>query len=139
MKKINFAKVLSFFICLTVQFAQNGILFSEEIPQEVDGTVVRVNAAKRSLVVDYEIPATGEHKEVEFIIGDKAGFKDFKKLSQLKKGDLVSLDYLDYKPMPKAVYIVKIPVEKTFFTNKEVAEALIKIKANQRNPDAAKN
>ncbi len=139
MKKLDFTKTIAFFAFLIILLAGNKILFSKEIPQEIDGTVIHVDEAKRKLVVGYEIPATGEYKEAEFEVGDGAGFKDFKKLSQLKKGDLVSLDYLDYKPMPKAIYIVKIPVEKTFFTHKEVAEALMKIKANQKSPDAAKN
>ncbi len=139
MKKFGLIKTAALFIFAVTLFAGNGILFSEEIPIEIDGIVVRADEVKRKLVVDYEIPATGEHKETEFEVGDGAGFKDFKKLNQLKKGDLVSLDYLDYKPTPKAIYITKIPIEKTFFTHKEIAGALVKIKANQKGSDAAKN
>ncbi len=132
-------KMRMFLFCISLVMIGNGISFSEEIPQEIDGTVVSVNEASRRLVVDYEIPATGERKEVEFEVGDGAGFKDFKKLSQLKAGDLISLDYLDYKPLPKIIYIIRIPLEKTFFTHKEIAEALVKMKANQKSSDVTKD
>ena len=138
MKKLNKLGSALFFIAIAV-FIGSGVLFSEEIPQEIDGTLVSVDETNRRLVVAYEIPATGDHKKMEFEIGDGAGFKDFKKLSQLKKGDLISLDYLNSKPFPKAIYLVRIPLEKTFFTRKEVAEALVKIKTNQKSSDAAKN
>ena len=138
MKKLNKLGSALFFIAIAV-FIGSGVLFSEEIPKEIDGTLISVDETNRRLVVAYEIPATGEHKKMEFEVGDGAGFKDFKKLSQLKKGDLVSVDYLDYKPLPKAVYIVRIPIEKTFFTHKEVTEALVKIKTNQKSSDVAKN
>ena len=115
------------------------IAFSEEIPLRVDGAIVSTDEAKRHLTVNYEIPATGERKEVEFEVGEGTVFKDFKKLSQLKKGDLVSLDYLDQKPFPKALYIIHVPLKKTFFTHQEIAEALVKIKNNQKNADLQKN
>ena len=124
---------------LLLLIAMVHLSFAEEIPTRIDGTVVRTDEAKQRLVVNYEIPATGERKEVEFEVGDGAGFKDFKKLSQLKKGDLVSLDYLDYEPLPKAVYIIHVLLKKTYFTHKEVAEALAKVKVNQKNADVAKN
>ena len=132
-------KSLSFLFCAAVLFGNFSISFSEEIPLRIDGIIVSTDEAKRHLIVNYEIPATGERKEVEFEVGESAGFKDFKKLSQLKKGDLVSLDYLDQKPYPKALYIIHIPLKKTFFTHQEVAEALMKVKANQKNADVSKN
>ena len=114
------------------------ICFAEEIPQRIDGRVVRLDEVKRILLVNYEEPASGKHVEQEFFVAEDARFKDFKKLSQLKQGDLISLDYLDYKPIPKVIYAIKIPLEKTYFTHKEVAGALLKIKATHQNTDVAK-
>ena len=130
---------LAMTFCLALVIVGNGVLYSEEIPQRVDGHVVRIDQAKRLLVLGYEHPASGEHIEQEFFVPEDAGFKDFKKLSQLKENDLVSLDYLDYKPTAKAIYVIKIPLEKTYFTHKEVARALLKIKSGEKDPNAAKN
>ena len=102
---------------------------SEEILQRLDGRVIRVDEAGRLLVVDFEHPATGERSELEFSVGAEAGFKDFKRLSQLKAGDLVSLDYYDYKPVRKVVYIIHVPLEKTYFTRGEITQALLKMKS----------
>ncbi|MBI1978341.1 MAG: hypothetical protein HYS55_06270 [Candidatus Omnitrophica bacterium] len=105
------------------------LIFAEEIPIRIDGRVIRVDEAKHLLVVDFEHPATGEKIKKEFIVSESAGFKDFKKLGDLKPGDLVSLDYLDYKPLPKAIYIIHIPLSKVYFTHQEVAQALVKVKS----------
>ncbi|MBI4372864.1 MAG: hypothetical protein HY585_03970 [Candidatus Omnitrophica bacterium] len=131
MKKIETVIALFFLIA-------SRISFSEEIPIRIDATVVRTDEVKRRLVVDHEIPATGERREVEFQVNEGAGFKDFKKLSDLKTGDLVSLDYLDHKPLPKAIYVMQIPLKKTYFTHKEIAEALTKVKTNQKDANVAK-
>ncbi|MBI4358611.1 MAG: hypothetical protein HY584_04860 [Candidatus Omnitrophica bacterium] len=105
---------------------------AEEVPFRIDGRVVRADEAKRILVVAYEHPATGEHIEKEFAVSESAGFKDFKKLSELQKGDLVSFDYLDYKGLPKAIYVMRIPLEKTYFTHKEIAGAVLKARSNHK-------
>ena len=110
-------------------------LTAEEIPERIDGTVASVDANSRILRVDFEHPATLEHSQLEFQVSPEAGFKDFKKLSDLKPGDLVSLDYLDYGTFLKAIYVIHIPQEKTYFTHQEIAGALVKIKSNQKNPD----
>ncbi|MBI4395289.1 MAG: N-acetyltransferase [Candidatus Omnitrophica bacterium] len=139
MKKPDWKQWIASMIFFLVFLTSTGISisFSEEIPMRIDGTVVRADEANRRLVVDYEIPATGEHKEVEFEVEQGAGFKDFKKLSQLRKGDLVSLDYLDSRPLPKAIYIIRVPPTKTYFTRKEIAETLLKVKAGHET--TAKN
>ncbi len=103
-------------------------VFAEEIPERIDGTVLSVDLKSRLLRLDFEHPATFKHSQPEFYVAEDAGFKDFKKLSQLKAGDLVSIDYLDYGKTWKAIYIILIPQEKTYFTHKEVADALAKIK-----------
>lgn len=121
---------LAFVLLLPISVAR-----AEEIPERIDGTVISVNAEKRILQVDFEHPATFEHSQMEFQVDPQAGFKDFKKLSDLKPGDLVSLDYLDYGTFLKAIYVIHIPQEKTYFTHQEIAGALVKIKSNQKNPD----
>lgn len=130
-------KKILFFMAAILMISQ--ICFAEEIPFRIDGRVIRVNEAKRILVMDYENPASGEHTEKELTVPEDCGFKDFKKLSQLQKDDLISLDYLDYKPLAKAIYIIKIPLEKTYFTQKEIAGALIKIKSAHPDANAPKN
>lgn len=126
------------FFCFVFITAFQRISFAEEIPQRLDGRVAAIDLEKRILSLGFEHPATGEHIERDFYVAEDAGFKDFKKLSELKEGDLVSLDYLDYRPVPKAIYIVHIPLEKVYFTHKEVAQALVQIKSNQKDQDAAK-
>ena len=115
------------------------VCFAEEIPFRIDGRVIRVDEAKRILVMDYENPASGKHIEKELTVPEDCGFKDFKKLNQLQKDDLISLDYFDYKPLAKAIYIIKIPLEKTYFTQKEIAGALLKIKSAHPDANAPKN
>lgn len=107
--------------------------FSEEIPQRLDGRVVRIDSERRILSLGFEYPATAEYAEKDFYVAEDAGFKDFKRLSELQEGDLVSLDYLDYQPMAKAIYVIHIPVEKVYFTRKDIAEAFIKIKSGQKD------
>lgn len=131
--------LLACFVCGVMILTGSGSSFSEEIPQRLDGRVLSVDEGKRILLVDFEHPATGEHMKKQFIVGEDAGFKDFKKLSDLKTGDLVSLDYLEYKPIPKAIYIIRIPLEKIYFTHAEVAGALVKIKSADKNAEATKN
>ena len=113
--------------------------FSEEISMRIDGKVIRVDEAKRLLTIDFEHPATGIHEEKKFFVSEDAGFKDFKKLNELREGDLVSLDYFDYKPTPKVVYVIHIPLKKVFFTHKEVAEALVKIKSGAKENGGKKS
>ena len=115
------------------------IIAAEEIIQRVDGNVVSVDIQTKTFVVNYEIPSTGEYIEQKFDVGDSAGFKDFKRLSDLRQGDLVSLDYIDYKPIPKAIYIIRIPLEKTYFTHKEIAQALLKVKSGDKHSNEPKN
>ncbi len=138
MKKYFLFLILTFFCTVLTTFLTDGVSFAEEIPQRVDGKIISVDQTNRLLLVDFEHPATGEHMEKKFFVNENAGFKDFKKLNQLKKNDLVSVDYYDYKPIPKAVYIIRIPVEKTYFTHKEIAQALVKIKSNQKDINASK-
>ena len=118
---------LAFVLLLPISVAR-----AEEIPERIDGTVISVNAEKRILQVDFEHPATFEHSQMEFQVDPQAGFKDFKKLSDLKPGNLVSLDYLDYGNFLKAIYVIHIPQEKTYFTHQEIAGALVKIKSNDQ-------
>ena len=106
--------------------------FSEEMVQRIDGKVANANEEKRVLVVDFEHPATGEQYQKEFVVREGAGFKDFKKLSQLKKGDLISLDYVESSPVDTAVYVIHIPFEKTYFTPGEIVQALVQIKTNPK-------
>ena len=126
MKKILF--ILMLFSLISVARP----LFSEEIPERLDGRVIQVDEKERKLLVDFEHPATGKREAKEFVVDKEAGFKDFKKLSQLHKGDLISLDYLDYGTILKAIYVVHIPIEKTYFTHQEIADALLKIKSNKK-------
>ena len=130
-------KALSLFVGLCVLWS--GITYSEEIPIRVDGKVVKVDEAKRTLVLGFEHPATGVHEEREFFVSEGAGFKDFKKLSELKEGDLVSLDFLDYKPTPKVVYINYIPLKKVYFTRKQIAEALARMKSGSHEEKGKEN
>ena len=106
--------------------------FSEEMVQHLDGKILSTNEQKRTLVVDFEHPATGEKYQKEFVVREGAGFKDFKKLSQLKKGDLISLDYVESSPVDTAVYVIHIPIEKTYFTPGEIAQALVQIKTSPK-------
>ena len=106
--------------------------FSEEMVQRLDGKILSTNEQKRTLVVDFEHPATGEKYQKEFVVREGAGFKDFKKLSQLKKGDLISLDYVESSPVDTAVYVIHIPFEKTYFTPGEIAQALVQLKTNPK-------
>ena len=128
-----------FFICMSVLLVPASNILSEVISQRIDGKVVRTDESKRTIVIDSEIPATGERIQKEFVILENTGFKDFKRLSDLKSGDLVSLDYLDEKPLPKAMYIMHIPLEKTYFTPKEIAQAILKIKPQGTKQHASKN
>lgn len=111
--------------------------FAEEIPQRLDGKVISMDHTSRILLIDFEHPATGEHTEKKFFVAEDAGFKDFKKLSQLKQGDLISIDYYDYQPIPKVIYMIHIPIEKTYFTHKEIAQALGQIKSNRKDTNAS--
>jgi len=106
--------------------------FPEEIPIRVDGRVVRAHPEESELLVDYLIPATGEYVRQMFRISENTGFKDFKKLGDLKEGDLVSLDYYDRKPIPETTYIILMPREKVYFTRQEIAGALLQIKSNSK-------
>jgi uncharacterized protein YaiI (UPF0178 family) len=108
------------------------VSFSEEMVQRLDGKIAETNESERTLVVDFEHPATGEQYQKEFVVREGAGFKDFKKLSQLKKGDLVSLDYVESSPVDTAVYVIHIPFEKTYFTHHEIAQALVQLKTNPK-------
>lgn len=123
-------KIAVFLIVLAFVFP--GSSRSEEIVQRLDGKIVSTDEIKRTLVVDFKHPATGEAYQKEFVVREGAGFKDFKKLSQLKKGDLVSLDYVESSPIDTAVYIIHIPIEKTYFTSGEIARAFIQIKTNSK-------
>jgi len=121
-----------FYFLLTLSLYSRPI-FAEEIPERIDGTVISVDEKSRLLRVDFEHPATFERSQLEFNVSESAGFKDFKKLTDLKKGDLVSLDYLNYGKTLKAIYIIHVPREKIFFTTKEITDALVKMKSSQNH------
>jgi len=124
--------LFSVIFAIILAFIFPNVSFSDEIVLRLDGKIVRTDEAKRTLIVDFEHPATGEQYQKEFIVRDGAGFKDFKKLSQLKKGDLVSLDYVESSPVDTAVYVIHIPLEKTYFSPGEIAQALVQIKTNPK-------
>ncbi len=124
-------KTVGFILVLFLTF--NSSIFTEEIPERIDGTVISVDEKSRILRVDFEHPATFERSQLEFNVSESAGFHDFKKLTDLKKGDLVSLDYLDYGKTLKAIYIIHVPREKIFFTTKEITDALVKMKSGQNH------
>lgn len=132
-------KIAAFLTVAIILLAGSKISLAEDIPMRLDGTVISADESHKRLTVDFEHPATRERIQKEFIVGDGAGFKDFKKLSQLKKGDLVSLDYIDSKPIPTAIYVMLIPLEKTYFTHKEIAQALVQIKSGHNDETAKKN
>jgi hypothetical protein len=116
-----------FLVFVSPQFS-----FSDEIVQRLDGKLVNADEEKRLLVLNFEHPATGEQHQKQFVVREGAGFKDFKKLSQLKKGDLISLDYIESFPIATAIYVMHIPLEKTYFTHGEIAQALTQIKTNSK-------
>jgi hypothetical protein len=125
-------KLISAVFTFVSIFAFSGVSFSEEIIQRLDGKIARTDEIERTLVVDFEHPATGEQFQKKFVVRDGAGFKDFKKLSQLKKGDLISLDYVESSPVDTAVYVMHIPLEKTYFNPGEIVQALVQIKNNPK-------
>ncbi len=124
-----------FLLVLLVALLQINPVYSEEIPQRIDGRVISVDEQSRQLVLDFENPATEERSQMEFIVAPEAGFKDFKKLSQLKSGDLISLDYVQENSKLKAIYVIHIPLEKVYFTHKEIAGAFTKIKSGRSDPN----
>lgn len=126
-------------LAMTVLFIFPVTLFAEEIPDRVDAQVISVDAKSRILKVDFEHPATFERSQMEFHVAENAGFKDFKKLKDLQEGDLVSLDYLDHGAVLKAIYIIKMPTEKVYFTHQEIAGALVKIKSNENKNEEKQN
>ena len=101
----------------------------EQIIQRLDGRVLGVNENERLLFVEFEHPVSGEFVEKKFIVSDSAGFKHFKKLSKLREGDLVSVDYLEGTEGLVAIYIIHVPLKLAYTTRSEVAKTLFRIKS----------
>ena len=124
-------RIFAAFLLYAVLFLAPGqFVFSEEITQRVDGTVINVDSQKRILKIEFEHPVTGERTEKEFKVSADAGFKFIKNknLAELKVGDLVSVDYLERGAESTAIYIIHVPLEHAYVTQGEVAQALLHMK-----------
>ncbi len=104
------------------------VSFAEEMVHRMDGYVEHVDPQKRKLTVLFEHPVTEETMKKEFFVSEDAGFKDFKKLSDLKKNDLLTVDYREDGSKANAIYVIRVPIEKSYVSAGELAGALTQIK-----------
>lgn len=104
---------------------------AEEIAERLDGQVAGVDAEKRILTVEFVHPATDQQTEKTFMILENASFQNLKALSDLQKGDLVTVDYYEHKNGAEAVYITRVLVDKSYVSHSELAGALLQLKKNK--------
>ncbi|OGX06343.1 MAG: hypothetical protein A3G87_01705 [Omnitrophica bacterium RIFCSPLOWO2_12_FULL_50_11] len=122
--------VLLCFVCMFVFLPSN--FSAAEMIYKLDGRVTKVEEAERILYVEFKHPATEEVTEKKFKVSETAGFKHIKKLSDLKKGDLVSVDYLDHGEELVAIYIAHIPLKEIAVTTPaEVTKTLLKLRESE--------
>lgn len=105
--------------CLIIFF-----LFSQvagaQVLQTLSGFAVSVNPAARELRVLFEHPVTGENTVKVFQVQPNTGFKNVKRLEQIKPNDPVSIDFEEEGDSLKAVYVEVIPLKEVPFTAKDV-------------------
>ena len=104
-----------------------------ELVERIDGRVIGLDLESNMLRIDFQHPVTKESIEKVFEVPDNTGFKNIKRLAQLKKGDLVSIDFredvTDQLTTLTTVYVIYIPLQKQFVSHSELATAMSKIKA----------
>ena len=91
-----------------------------QVLQKLSGLAVSVNAELCELHVRFEHPVTGEEIFKVFMVPSNTGFKNAKRLSDIKPNDPVSVDYEENADGPRAVYIEVVPLEKVPFDSKQV-------------------
>ncbi len=112
MKKISFFAV---FILLAVCFAAPA-----QVLQKLSGVAVSIDLESHKLHVLFEHPVTGEDAMKIFSVSPSTGFKNAKRLDQIKPNDPVSIDYEESSSDLKAVYIEVIPLKEVPFNKEQV-------------------
>ena len=122
------SKIAAF--CVVMGMVLN-VGFAEEMVERVDGHVVRVDLEKRMLVIQFEHPVTEEKVEKEFFVPENTGFKEFKKLGDLKKDELVSIDYREEGTKANTMYVIRVPLTKAYVSPGELADAMAHLKTGK--------
>jgi len=108
-----------------------------ELVERIDGRVIGLDVELNQLRIDFLHPVTKESIEKVFKVPDNTGFKNIKRLAQLRKGDLVSIDFRevvsDQLTTLTTVYVIYIPLEKQFVSHAELATAMAKIKPTPKH------
>lgn len=94
---------------------------SAEILQTLSGLVTFVNAQTHELHIRFEHPVTGEMLMKTFNVSAKTGFKNVKRLDEIKPNDAVSVDYEESGPKTlSAVYVEVVSLDKVPFTEEQI-------------------
>ncbi len=90
--EVRHLKLLRFviFILLALVFLSPA---RAEVLKTLSGRVLAVDAQNNLLNIDFQHPATGERKELVFVVTAETGFRGIKTLSQLRHDDPVTIDY----------------------------------------------
>ena len=125
------------FLAMTVLLNIFGLVIadfaSSEMIQRLDAHVIQVDSDRRQLVVQFQHPVSGELVRKEFSVAENAGFKRVKKLNQVKKGDLVTVDYREEGSHAVAIYVDVVPLERQPVSAVELAASVVKIKSAQKS------
>jgi len=133
-KQVQFVRNHLFVLALAIVLvfaAPLGSVYAELV-ERIDGRVIGLDVESNMLRIDFQHPVTKESIEKVFKVADNTGFKNIKRLAQLRKGDLVSIDFRedvsDQRTTLTTVYVIYIPLEKQFVSHSELATAMSKIK-----------
>ena len=118
MKQLTLLILLIFFLGLAdLGYAQ--------IVQKLSGIAVSVDLKLQRLEVSFEHPVTGENTLKVFQIEPGTGFKNTKRLDQIKPNDPVSIDYQEAAGNElTAIYVEVIPLNTVPFTREQVTKKL---------------
>lgn len=110
---------------------ESGLRASSEITQKVDGRIVQADAKARTFMIAYQHPATYEKMTKEFVIDDHTRLKNVKGIENLRKGDIVSVDYREVGNRLEAFYVERVLEQVQYVKPQEVAASVFQIKPSQ--------
>ena len=97
---------------------------SAQVLQTLSGLVTAVDAESNQLHVLFEHPVTGEELVKIFTIRPDTGFKNVKRLRDIKPRDPVSIDYEEIGvDTLRAVYVEVVSIDKVPFTKEQIDKA----------------
>lgn len=122
---MNLKKAITFILVTVVLALSGNLSVHAQVIQKLSGVTDSIDSQNKKIRILFEHPVTGEQTIKEFDIFSSTGFKNVKRLDQIKPEDPISIDYEESETGTlKAIYIEVVSLKKVPFTREEVRKKI---------------